>query len=223
MLIRRIFRALRASWLLSGALVLLAVSFALIFSLRAKPMYTSGSQVIVTANGVRDATTAYQGDLYVQQRTATYAILARGDRLSKIVVSKYGLDMSVAELANRVTASVPTGTNLLNIAVSGRSPAEAQKLTSAITEQLIPLVESYEAMPGSTTKSRVSIAMTQSPQLSPKPISPNTRLNLLIGLLLGVALAAGASVARMSSAESSHARASTDAATGEAKTRHESA
>lgn len=188
-------RLFRRRWRMVLAALLVGVGLALTVTLTTPASYRAQAEVFVT---LRDSTvsnaTAYQGNLFSQDRVKSYAQIVDSPVVTGPVVRSLQLNLSPAQLGARVTATVPTGTVLIDIAVTDGSPARARDLTDAVAAQFGRVVSGLETAPGQP--SRVSITVIRPAALPTRPIAPRPSLNLGLGLLGGLVIGAAAAVLR---------------------------
>jgi capsular polysaccharide biosynthesis protein len=143
------YRALLRSrwrWILWGVLIMLGATTVLLVLW--PPLYRSEATVFVRTPGdvsqVNDG-----GDSYAQARAETYAALADSSSISSRVVADLGLDLKPEILSQRIHATHPRGTALIDIAVSAPSPPEAQRTARVLLSEYATTVRTLEAVPGS--------------------------------------------------------------------------
>src|SRR3954453_8358382 len=76
--LREILSALRASWWLPVAGLVLGGSAALVLSLLTTPLYTARTQLFVSATAADSASDVFQGSQFSQQRVKSYTQLLMG-------------------------------------------------------------------------------------------------------------------------------------------------
>src|SRR5690349_6338791 len=108
---------LRTRWMVIVVTVAVAVLGALAVSLLTTPTYQSSSRVFVSTSGGSTVSETYQGNLFSQQRVASYSELVTGETLAARTIDELGLNMTPAQLASKVTATSTPDTVLLDIVV----------------------------------------------------------------------------------------------------------
>jgi capsular polysaccharide biosynthesis protein len=92
------------------------------------PTYTANAVLFVsTPNDQSDASQAYQGGLFSQQRVQSYVEIVSSPPVVSAVKKQLGLDESVQTLQGRITASAPLNTVLIDVSVKDRR-AEPSRL-----------------------------------------------------------------------------------------------
>ncbi|MGB3370197.1 MAG: polysaccharide biosynthesis tyrosine autokinase [Rhodococcus sp. (in: high G+C Gram-positive bacteria)] len=183
---------LRARWMVIVVTVAVAVLGALAVSLLTTPTYQSCSRVFVSTSGGSTVSESYQGNLFSQQRVASYSELVTGETLASRTIDDLGLSMSPAALASKVTATSTPDTVLLDICVVDSAPALASGIANSLASQLTTLVRELET-PEDGGSPAAGVRLVEEAKESATPVSPKTTRNLAlgaaVGLLLGIALA----------------------------------
>ncbi|MFQ1003406.1 polysaccharide biosynthesis tyrosine autokinase [Modestobacter sp. SSW1-42] len=173
----------------AGLLLGLAVAAAL--SATAERTYASSTQLFVGTGGSTASADAYEGNLFSQQRTASYAEVLTSQELAQRVVAATGLPLTAREVAGKVAATPLPETVVLDVVVTDTSAERAQLIATALAQQFIQRVSELEA-PANATSPVVSITVLQPADLDPTPVSPDTAGNLwrgaAVGLVLGIAV-----------------------------------
>jgi non-specific protein-tyrosine kinase len=178
------------------AAVLVGVGLALTASLGTPARYRAQAEVFVTLReGTANNSNAYQGNLFSQDRVKSYAQIVDSPVVTGPVVRTLGLSLTPAQLGGRISASVPTGTVLIDIAVIDTSPTQARDLTDAVAAQFGRVVSGLEAV-GPGQASPVSVTVVRPATLPTRPVAPRPKLNLALGLLGGLTIGAALAVLR---------------------------
>ncbi|GAA4840190.1 polysaccharide biosynthesis tyrosine autokinase [Actinomycetospora corticicola] len=189
-------RALVRRWLfvVAGLVVgLLAAGAVVLFSPKA---YDSTASVYVSAtDSAANASNAYQGTLFSQQKVKTYTEILTSERVLTPVVQQFGL-ASVADLADQVSVASDSESTLLRITVRDDDPQRAADLANAVTTRFIGVVGQLERprVPGAPAP--VSVDVVDQAQPSSDPVSPKVTLDLVVGAVLGLLVGIAAAVVR---------------------------
>lgn len=197
--LRDYVRLLRRRWRLVALSVLLGLAAATAVTLSAPKEYTATAQLFVSAadsgsNG-SSISSAYTGGLFTQQRVKSYVSVITSIRTAGLVKADLGLADSPGDLASKFTATAPLDTVLINVSVKDRSPAQAQALANSIGRVFPGLVDSIEK-PNAGGVSPVKVSVVQPAQLPTAPTSPKPKLNVALGLLVGLGVGIGGAVLR---------------------------
>lgn len=191
-------RVLREQWRVAVAvLVLTAIASVLVVIFR-PPEYTAELTLYAAAQPSGAESSALEAGQLAQQRVASYKGLVTSPRVTSEVVAQLGLDVSPKDVAERVTATSPPDSVLINLAVTGPSPGEAEAVANALGATMTNLVTELEKPGAPTAQPPVAIKVVDPAVAPTSPSSPGAVLTLAFGLLAGLALAAGAALARNS-------------------------
>lgn len=184
----------RRRWLLITLVTLGSIAVAIIFTLRATPMYESTTRLFISTSQAEDGA-AYQGGLFSQQRVKSYADLLTGDEIARRVVESLGLNEKPRELSERITAQALPETVILKITVTDTAPKRAQRITAELAEQFVGYVQEIETLAGQET-APVKASIVDKATLSTEPVSPKPVRNVALAAVLGLLLGVGAAVLR---------------------------
>ena len=193
--LRDYISVLRKRWLLVTLLTVLCVAGATAATFAMTPKYEASTQLFVSTQGSGDATQLLQGSSFSQQRVKSYADIVTSPKVLQPVIDKLGLAMSARQLAGSVSAEAPLDTVLINVSVRDESAAQAQKIADAVSATFIDVVQELEK-PQDNGTTPVKVSVVQPAELPQAPVTPNKKLNLALGLLVGLALGVGAAVLR---------------------------
>jgi succinoglycan biosynthesis transport protein ExoP len=193
--VKELAEAVRNGWWLMVAGMLAGLAVAGLITWQATPMYSSSTQLFVSTTGTADTSTAYQGNLFSQQRVTSYVQLLTGEELAGQVIDQLGLDESAAVLTSSVSATAIPATVLINVTVIRPSATEARDIATAIGQQFTSMVSRLET-PNGATNSTVNVTVTDVPEVAAAPTTPQPLRNVALGALIGLLLGAGAAAAR---------------------------
>lgn len=185
-------RILRRNWVLLVASILAGVMAGGAASILVKPTYTSATQLFVAIQSSGTVTELQQGNTFSQARVQSYVKTATTPVILQPAIDALGLKETPEQLAGRVRATSDPNTVLISIEVDDASPVQAAAIAQAVADSLISGLDSLER-PKADGTSPVSLSVI-TPAIAPSvPSAPNTRLNILLGLLGG--LIAGLAIA----------------------------
>jgi succinoglycan biosynthesis transport protein ExoP len=193
--LKDVVQALREGWWLVVAGLLAGLAAAGVVTWQTTPLYSSSTQLFVSMTGTDDTSTAYQGNLFSQQRVTSYVQLLSGEQLAGRIVDQLGLDEAPAELAADISASAIPSTVLLEVTVTRASATEAHDIATATGKHFADMVTELETPDGGTA-STVKVTVTEAPHVAVSPTSPQPMRNLALGAFAGLLIGAGAAVAR---------------------------
>lgn len=193
--LRDYLRTLRRNWTLILAVTLASVLVAAAASALVKPTYTSQTQLFVSIQNSGSAQELQQGNTFSQARVQSYVKTASTPVVLQPAIDALGLSITTSELAARVSATTDINTVLINISVDDTSPVQAAAIAQAIAASLIDAIDSLER-PKNGGASPVNLSIITPAQAPSEPSAPDTKLNLFLGLLIGIALGVSAAILR---------------------------
>ena len=187
-------RILRAHWL--GIVLILAagVLAAGAWSLLQPRVYTADASGFVAAQGATDLGTSMVGNQLAQSKVKSYLDIGTWRSVAEYAIEELNLTASPDALVQQVKVTNPANTVILQVAASASSPEAARDLAEVWLRGIVHQVEQIEA--GSQGSAPVTIIPGDSARLPTAPSSPNTRLNLALGALIGMMLGLGYAVVR---------------------------
>ncbi len=186
-------RILHKNWVLITVVFVASVTLAFTLTAVTPPTYTTSAKVFVSTAGASSASELQQSNAFTVERVATYADLATTESVLSPTIEALELaGVAVSDLQGRVSASAPTNKSVIDITVTDEDPARATAVANEAARQLSLVVEELETT-DATDGSPVRLSIVQTAHEPSTPSAPNTRLNLLVGaivgLMLGLALA----------------------------------
>lgn len=194
--LREYIQILRQSWVVILAAVVVGILGGGLLSLAATPEYSSTTSVFVSiqTSATNSGAELNQGSTYVQNQIKSFAQVATTDAVLQPVIDDLDLSATVASLAKRITANAPLDTVIIDLSVTDASPSESAAIANSLAEHLIETVERLSKPDGGESPVKMT---SVSPALEPtQASSPNIRLNLAIGFLLGLIAGVSVSVLR---------------------------
>lgn len=153
------------------------------------PVYQSKTQVYVTNNKLTTTDQINVSDLQSSNYlTKDYMILVKSNPVLEKVIADLGLKMSTTELAGKISVSTPTDTRILTIAVNDKDPMMAKKIADAVREASKAQIQSVMGIE--------TVNTVEEANLPENSISPNTKVNVLIGFMLGFVIAVAVIIIR---------------------------
>lgn len=187
---------LRRSWVLIAACAMLGLLVASAFSLIVKPTYAAKTQLFVAIQSTGSVAELQQGNSFTQARVQSYVQTATTPVVLQPVIDTLGLQVTPGELAATVSARADINTVLITVSAVNSSPVQAAAIAQAVAESLVEVVGDLES-PDSGSVSPIKLSVV-TPAVAPtSPSSPNTKLNLVIGLVGGVVLGVAVAALRM--------------------------
>lgn len=185
----------RRNWLVVAACTLLGLFCGAGSVLLIKPTYTSETQLFVAISGSGSVQELQQGNTFSQARVQSYVKTVTAPIVLQPAIDRLGLETTPDELASKVRATTDANTVLITIAVSDNSPVQAAAIAQAVADSLIMAVESLET-PKSGGNSPIGLSVITPATAPTSPSAPNTRLNLVVGILAGLITGAAGAILR---------------------------
>ena len=146
-----------------------------------QPTYTSTTRIYVV-NQATDNNNLSAQDLQAGTYLANdyKEIITSNDVLSEVIKDEK-LNMTEAELAKMISVNIPTDTRLISISVNAKTGQDAQTLANKVREVASEKIKNVKKVEDVTTLGEA--------KLPESPSSPNIKLNVLLGAVLGAFLA----------------------------------
>ena len=182
-------------WPVIAAAAVLGALLGFVASQLATPSYESQASLYFSQSIGDSGNDLNQGSTYTQAQMLSFAELADSELVLGPVADQLATGLTATDLASIITVSVQPNTVVLDITASTSNPTVAATIVDATVQSLKRSV--LELAPktakGDTT---VSIRTIEPPAVAISPSSPNTLVNTLAGLVLGIAVALIAIVIR---------------------------
>lgn len=190
-------RLLRRHWAIILASVMAGVIAGGIASLAVKSTYTAETQLFVAIQSSGSVADLQQGNTFSQARVQSYVQTVGTPAVLQPAIDSLGLDLTPAQLSERIEASADLNTVIITITATDSSPVQAAAIAQAVADSLILAVEDLESpSEGGTSPVKLSVV---TPAVAPaEPSAPNMRLNMLLGFIAGSMLGIGFAVLRSS-------------------------
>ncbi|PVE14967.1 polysaccharide biosynthesis tyrosine autokinase [Arthrobacter sp. Bz4] len=193
--LRDYVRVLRRNWLLITACSLVGVLIGAAISLALRPTYTAETKLFVALDNSGSVQDLQQGNSFTQARVLSYVETVTTPLVLQPVIDNLDLDVSPSALADNVTATADINTVIITISANDNSPVQAAAIAQATADSLVESVEVLET-PTDGGNSPVKLSVITPSAAPSEPSAPNTRLFVALGLLIGLASGAIASVLR---------------------------
>ncbi|MFG1925940.1 polysaccharide biosynthesis tyrosine autokinase [Cryptosporangium sp. NPDC048952] len=187
--------ALAPRWISVLLITVLGGAAAVTFSVLQTPIYSARTQLFVSIDSDTDTVQLNQGGTFVQQRVKSYVDLVTSPEVLEPVIRQLDLPDDLDGLSERISASSPVDTVLLNIEVRDSSPSRARDIANAVAAEFPKVVDALER-PAGRSNSAVRVSVTRKARLPAEPVLPRTKTNLAFGFAIGLAVAVGAATVR---------------------------
>lgn len=188
---------LRRSWLLVLACTVIGGSVGAAAAFLSPTLYQSSTQLYVSVRNTGAAGDLAQSTAYARQAVTSYVRVIPTAIVLEPVIADLGLDIGPRQLAAQVSATAPLNTQLITLTVTDENPSRAAQLANAIGERFAEAVATeLEAPTGAEAEGKVRVENIASAKVPTEPSSPNLRLDLALGLLIGSAVGVGLAALR---------------------------
>lgn len=195
--LRDYMHIMRRNWIVIVASALVGLLAGGVASVLTRPTYTAETQLFVAIQGSGSVQELQQGNTFSQARVQSYVKTIDSPVVLQPVVDELGLGITADDLAAHVSATTDANTVLISISVTDSSAVQAAAIGQAVASSLVKAVNTLEK-PQTGGASPVSLSIIKPATAPTAPSAPNTRLNLLLGLAVGLALGCGIAVLRSS-------------------------
>ena len=183
----------RRRWLVLFLALLIGLGLGVARTETTTPTYTSSTAVFFSLTRSTTVGELAQGSTYLQGLVQSYANVATSGLVLIPIADRLGIP-GANPLARKVTARPRPNTAILDITVTDSRNQRAAQIADAVATQLTTVVATLS--PRASAKVATITVTPISPASVPKsPSAPNGKLNLAIGLVFGIILGVGATVA----------------------------
>jgi succinoglycan biosynthesis transport protein ExoP len=194
--LRDYLRILRKRWITILAFTLTGIAGAAALTIVTTPVYQASTLVYIQVQTSGTVGDLVQGSTFLQNQVTSFVEVVDTPRVLDAVIETLDLDTTAEELAESVTASAPLDTINVQITVDRDSPAEAAEIANAVTASFQQVVGEITSMSTEDARSQVSVSILRDASVPSVPISPDTKSNLGLGLLAGLALGLAIAIIR---------------------------
>lgn len=194
--LRDYLRVLGAHWIGVLLITLLGLGAAAGWSALQPRVYTADASGYVRAATTGEGSgSSLIGDQLARSKVTSYLDIGSWRSVADHAIGELGLDTTPERLVNRVSVSNPVDTVVVKVAASAPTPTEARDLAEAWIRGMILQIDDIEG-DGTPGSAAIALLPGESARLPSTPSSPNTRLNLLLGGLVGLAGGVGYAAVR---------------------------
>ncbi|KQR65432.1 lipopolysaccharide biosynthesis protein [Arthrobacter sp. Leaf337] len=203
-------RVVRTYWKAIVAFTLLATLTAFGWTVLQPKIYSSDSSGIVVTPGSDNVSLSLAGDSLAKAKVKNYESVAKSRLVADRVIASLELKTTADALLGTISVKVPLDTAEIRVTAQSPDPATAQRVADAWVNGLAAQVEAIETATPETattetttpdagtspdaatapaaTASAVRILPLGKAVLPTSPVSPNVKLTLALGALIGLAL-----------------------------------
>lgn len=189
---------LRRSWLVIVACTIVGGSLGAISALTTPTTYHASTQLWISVSNTGAASDLAQSTNFARQAVASYVQVIPTAIVLDPVISELGLNGDSQQLASHVSATAPTDSRVITVAVSQREPSEAAQIANAIASSFASAVaDELERPVGNATESKVRVEVLTPATVPTSPASPGLALDVALGVLIGLVLGIAIAVLRV--------------------------
>ncbi|MGC4110478.1 MAG: polysaccharide biosynthesis tyrosine autokinase [Nocardioides sp.] len=157
-------------------------------------VYQAGATGYVTAGASENVSEATLADQLAKSKVTSYVAVATSTRVANRVIKSLGLHTSAGALIANISVSQPTDTTQIDISARASDPVAAQQLANAWVSALAAEIQTLDTSSpqqassqpdGTGTTLRIQVLSQAEPG---GLVLPRTKVNLVVGLLLGCLL-----------------------------------
>lgn len=195
--LRDYLAALRRHWMTwVGVTLVGALTGLLVFTVTPKTYAASSTVFTSVSPSIPNSAS------FVQQRVKSYPDIVTSEAVLAPVREELDLDVPLASLRARVTATNPADTTQLHVTVTGPEAAEAAAIANAVATRFADVVETLETPSSGDEPVHLTVV---DPAVAPtSPVSPVLLHLLALGLVAGLFLGLAAAVVRSRSDTTLH-------------------
>jgi capsular exopolysaccharide synthesis family protein len=196
--LRQYLNVVRTYWRGISAILLATILLAFVWTLTQPKIYEASSSGMVVTAGADNIGTALAGDNLAKSKATSYKSIAETRPVALKVQEELGLDISPDLLLGQISVEVPTATAEVRVSATSTDPVAAQNLANEWVQALAAQVADIESAGSSDESSEpaVQVAPLGMAALPTEPVSPNTKLALALGGVVGLALGLGYALIR---------------------------
>ena len=167
-------------WLIVASALICGLVSALVSFFILTPVYEANTSLIVkkeVENEIAEMTTS--DDLeFVQQLALTYGEIIKSKTVITSTIDKLGLDMTYEELAQAISITNVSDTQIIKISVQHNNPLIATEICNTIPQIFSEEVQRILNSSGVEVVDKATIPKN--------PIKPNKTKNIAIGMMIGI-------------------------------------
>ena len=192
--LRGYLRAIRANWWIVALVAILGLVGGAYKVSKVAPVYAGHVTFLVNSPTTTTASSVSSNLTAAEDLAVSYAQLLSSDRLGGLIAAANpAMKLTPRQIASKISGTAQLNTVLVDATVRDTSRARLALITSSVATEFPKMIASM-----STSASPSSLEVTSGPSVSKGPVSPHKKLEwglgLLIGLLVGLAIAVGREV-----------------------------
>lgn len=194
------WRIFRAHWIAVVAITVAGGLIGIGWALMQPKVYEASASGLLTTGVNSDISTATIGENYAKSRVKSYIDIAKSTTVAKTAAEDLGLDVAPNQLLQQISVTNPIDTATMKVTAEADTAENARNLAEAwikaIGQQVSEIENADSSGASSELSSIVSFKSLDSALLPQKPVFPNNKFALAIGLLVGAIVALGYALLR---------------------------
>lgn len=182
-------RILWAHWKAVAIATLVGLVVAIAAILVMPKVYSANASGILQASQAASSGSPVVGDQLAQNRAKTYVTTAESRTVAQYVKDRLGLGDSLEELVSQVTVTNPTDSTVIKVTAKAGTPTSARDLAETWLDGIRADIQNLQTAATGTVD--VKLYPNESAVLPTAPTSPNRKMYLALGLLVGAAVGIG--------------------------------
>lgn len=194
--LRDYLRILRAHWIGIVVLTLVGIGVAAGWTFLQPRIYTAAASGYVAAASLgSDTGSSLIGDQLARSKVTSYLDIGSWRAVAESAITELGLPTTPEHLVTQVDVTNPLNTVVIHVSASASTPEAARDLAEAWIRGMVTEIDKIEG-DGTPGSAAVTLIPGDSARLPAAPSSPNVRLALALGALVGLAIGIGYAVVR---------------------------
>lgn len=177
-------RILHKRWRVMAVCVLELVLLAAGLTALIPESYTARTRVFISSTAGGNARDLAESATFIEGQMQSYAEVIRSELVLQPVIEELDLDMTPRTLARKVSTSVPVDTVLVDIRVTDPVPEEAARIANAVANEFQEVATKLGPDAADQAATQVTVLTPAVPPVA--PTSPSWRINIALGLFVGV-------------------------------------
>ena len=165
------------------------------YTLLQAPTYTATATVFVAVESGDSAGELSQGASYAERQVQSFVQVVETAAILDPVIDELKLETTAKSLGERISASSPSSTSLIEITASGGMATESADLANAVASSLVVTIDEL-APTSSSGQGLVSASIIDPATIPNSPSAPKPVTNLMLGVILGLLVGIGQALLR---------------------------
>lgn len=194
--LRDYLRILRVHWIAIVLFAILGTAVAWGWTAVQPRVYTASASGYVSASKTgSDAGASLVGDQLARSKVKSYLDIGSWRSVAESAIAELGIHTTPERLVTQVEVTNPADTVVIHVSAQASTPPAARDLAEAWIRGMVTEIDDIEG-DGTSGSAAVTLIPGDSARLPTAPSSPNVRLSLMLGGLVGLAIGIGYAVVR---------------------------